>query len=99
LLTLSSVEGPLEPPLSTKTFPNYWRTEIMDKHSTRPGLICRKEKPRAHGGPVSRNMGVTKHLAWDFEEFGRHVDALARGLVGMGVKKGDRVGVVMGNTR
>lgn len=99
LLTASSVEGPRDPPLSHKTLPEYWRTEILDKHSSRPALICRKEKPRAHGGPVSKNMGVTRHLAWDFEEFGRHVDALARGLIGMGVQKGDRVGVIMGNTR
>lgn len=45
-----------------------------------------------------RNLGVERHLAWDFEEFGRHVDAVARGLIGMGVGKGDRVGVIMGNT-
>jgi non-ribosomal peptide synthetase component E (peptide arylation enzyme) len=44
-------------------------------------------------------MGVDGHLAWDFSEFDRHISALARGLVGLGVKKGDRVGVVMGNTR
>ncbi|KAF8634847.1 hypothetical protein AX17_004095 [Amanita inopinata Kibby_2008] len=42
-------------------------------------------------------MGVTRHLAWDFEEFERHIAALARGLVSMGVQKGDRVGVIMGN--
>lgn len=48
---------------------------------------------------MSRNLGVERHLAWDFEEFGRHVDAVARGLIGMGVGKGDRVGVIMGNTR
>lgn len=47
---------------------------------------------------MSRNLGVERHLAWDFEEFGRHVDAVARGLIGMGVGKGDRVGVIMGNT-
>jgi hypothetical protein len=44
-------------------------------------------------------MGVTKHLAWDFEEFGKHVDALARVLLGMGVQKGGRTGAIMGNTR
>ncbi|KAG6865443.1 hypothetical protein C0991_002519 [Blastosporella zonata] len=42
-------------------------------------------------------MDVTAHLAWDFAEFDRHINALARGLLGMGVRKGDRVGVVMGN--
>lgn len=48
---------------------------------------------------MSRNLGVTGHLAWDFEEFDRHVKAMARGLLSMGVNKGDRVGVIMGNNR
>lgn len=98
LLTVSYVEGPLEPPLTPKTLPEYWRSEILAKYSGRPALIALGEKPSAHGGPVTSNMGVSSHLAWDFEEFGRHADALARGLIGMGVHKGDRVGVIMGNT-
>jgi long-subunit acyl-CoA synthetase (AMP-forming) len=48
---------------------------------------------------LSKNMGVERHLAWDFDEFDTHIRALARGLVGLGVNKGDRVGVIMGNTR
>jgi acyl-coenzyme A synthetase/AMP-(fatty) acid ligase len=48
---------------------------------------------------LSKNMGVERHLAWDFDEFDSHIRALARGLVGLGVNKGDRVGVIMGNTR
>ncbi|KAJ7265387.1 hypothetical protein B0H12DRAFT_1216992 [Mycena haematopus] len=37
-------------------------------------------------------MGVQSHLAWDFAEFNRHINALARGLLRMGVNKGNRVG-------
>jgi len=96
---ISYAEGPSEPPLSTKTLPQFWRTEILEKHSARLGLIARKERPRAHGGPPSRNLGVSTHLAWDFEEFNRHIDALALGLLSLGVNKGDRVAVIMGNTR
>ncbi|KAI0073641.1 acyl-CoA synthetase [Panus rudis PR-1116 ss-1] len=96
-LTVSSVVGPTEPPLVQSTLSHYFENEILKHHSTRPALICRAEHPRAHGGPVSRNLGVTRHLAWDFEEFDRHIEALARGLLDLGVKKGDRVGVVMGN--
>lgn len=99
LLTLSSVQGSLEPPLSAKTLSGYFQTEIVKKHWDRPALICRQEIPRAHGGPMSKNMGVDSHLAWDFGEFDRHNHALARGLLSMGVKKGDRVGVIMGNNR
>ncbi|KAF9459754.1 hypothetical protein BDZ94DRAFT_1380660 [Collybia nuda] len=96
-LTLSSVEGPLHPPLETRTLSEYFTSEILQRHGDRPALICRNESPRVHGGPPTRNLGVNSRLAWDFQEFDRHNNALARGLLGMGVKKGDRVGVVMGN--
>ncbi|KAJ8078598.1 hypothetical protein PM082_012881 [Marasmius tenuissimus] len=95
--TLSTVQGPLQPALDNRTFTEYFTQVILGKHGNRPGLICRAEKPRAHGGPPSRNLEVSTHLAWDFQEFERHIDSLARGLIGLGVKKGDRVGVVMGN--
>lgn len=98
-LALSSVEGPLDPPLVTKTLGDYFVQDILSKHSTRPALICKKEIANSHGGPRSRNLGSAKHLAWDFEEFDRHISALARGLLLMGVKVGDTVGVVMGNNR
>lgn len=98
-LSLSSVEGPKYPPLEYRTLPVYFRDEILAKHAERPALVCRQERPRAHGGPPSHNMGVDTHLAWDFQEFDRHIHALARGLVSLGVKRGDRVAVVMGNNR
>ncbi|KAJ7770490.1 hypothetical protein B0H16DRAFT_1515636 [Mycena metata] len=93
----SAVEGPLEPPLVTTTLSQYFQAEILQKHSSRPALICRNESARAHGGPPSVNLGITSHLAWSFDEFDRHINALARGLLRMGVQKGDRVGVLMGN--
>lgn len=98
-ITLSAVEGATQPPLVSQTLPAYFATEILDKHGARPALIARRETPRPHGGPRSPNSGVSRHLAWDFEEFDRHIQALARGLLDLGVKKGDRVGVVMGNNR
>jgi hypothetical protein len=98
-ITLSAVEGARDPPLDNRTLPDYFSAEILSRRPERPALICSHERPRAHGGPLSRNMGVDGHLAWDFSEFDSHITALTRGLVGLGVKKGDRVGVVMGNTR
>lgn len=97
LITLSSVEGPSQPPLERRTLPVYFRDEIFGKHAERRALISRQERPRTHGGPPSPNTGVHSHLSWDFQEFYRHINATARGLISLGVKKGDRVGVIMGN--
>lgn len=98
-LTKSAVQGPVEPPLSTKTLPEYFATEVLNRYSSRPALVCRKEGLRSHGGPPSCNLGVASHLAWNYAEFDTHINALARGLLAMGVEKGDRIGVIMGNTR
>ncbi|KAJ3783271.1 acetyl-CoA synthetase-like protein [Lentinula aff. detonsa] len=95
--TLSIVQGPSYPPLSSRTLSEYFTQEILQRHSTRPALICSSERPRAHGGPSSKNLGKTSHLAWDFDEFERHIDAASRGLLSMGVQKGDRIGIIMGN--
>lgn len=98
-VTLSVVEGAHEPSLNNSTLPEYFSTEVLSRRPDHPALICRQERPRTHGGPLSKNMGVERHLAWDFDEFDSHIRALARGLVGLGVNKGDRLGVIMGNTR
>lgn len=98
-LALSEVAGPTHPPLVEKTLPAYFRDDVLRVHGSRPALVSRKEEPRPFGGPRGRNLGDAPHLAWDFGEFDRHIQALARGLLGMGVRKGDRVGVIMGNNR
>lgn len=97
-ITLSAVEGARHPPLDNRTLPEYFSSEILSRQPDRPALMCLQERPRAHGGPLP-SKGVEGHLVWDFHEFDNHINALARGLVGLGVKKGDRVGVIMGNTR
>lgn len=99
LVTLSSVKGPKYPPLEHRTLPVFFRDEILAKHAERSALVCKQEQPSAHGGPLSSDMGIRTHLAWNFAEFGRHIHALARGLISLGVQKGDRVAVIMGNTR
>ena len=98
-LTLSAVQGPSEPPLVSKTLPAFFREDVVRPYGARPALIARGEQPRAHGGPPPRADASPRHLEWNFGEFDAHVRALARGLVGLGVKKGDRVGVIMGNNR
>ena len=105
-LTYSSVIGPTTPPPSDNTLYGHFTSEVLAKYPSRPALICRTERPGAHGGPASRMRNLAKeggiernYLAWDYEEFNRHIMALARGLIGLGVQKGDRVAVVMGNNR
>ena len=98
-LTRSEIAGPTHTPLVEKTLPAYFHDDVLRVHGSRPALIARKERPQPFGGPRGRNLGDAAHLAWNFGEFDRHIQALARGLLSMGVKKGDRVGVIMGNNR
>ncbi|KDQ20227.1 hypothetical protein BOTBODRAFT_101410 [Botryobasidium botryosum FD-172 SS1] len=96
-LTLSSVAGPITPPLLQETLPVYFSSQILPSYNDRPALISKHEKPRAHGGPLVQTDHQSKNLSWNFEEMDKAVAALARGLVKMGVRQGDRVGVILGN--
>lgn len=96
-LSSSFVEGSSHPPLLNSTLGNYFARNVIEKYPYRPALICREELPRSNGGPRSRNLGVSSHLAWDYSEFDANITAVTRGLLRMGVKKGDRVGVIIPN--
>lgn len=95
----SVISGPLSPRLSPKTLPQYFAEDILLHHASQPALVCCQEAAQGHAGPPARNLRDIPYIAWDYEEFDRHIRALARGLLSMGVKRGDRVGVIMGNTR
>ena len=97
-MTLSAVQGSDHPPLDSRTLYEYFKS-TNTLRLERPALICPFELPRPHGGPLTSNMGVSTHLSWSYSELDHHIQALARGLVSLGVKRGDRIGVVMGNTR
>ncbi|KAK0438327.1 uncharacterized protein EV420DRAFT_1280087 [Desarmillaria tabescens] len=96
-LTMSAVEGSLHPPLCHKTLPDFFASEILQKYAAKPALICRNEHAHSLGGPRLANLGVESHLAWNFSDFERCISSAARGLLDMGIQKGDRVGVLMGN--
>jgi len=85
---LSYVKGADTPPLSAETLPSFYEKELLTKFAARPALVSRHEPSRDSG-----------HLRWSFEELWKQANDLARGLVGLGVRKGTRVGVVMGNNR
>lgn len=47
-----------------------------------------------------QNPAVISHhqkIKWTYEEFDSHVDHVARGLIALGLKKGDRVGIYSPN--
>jgi hypothetical protein len=96
-LTLSSVNGALDPPLDNRTLPDYFSSCLLPSFADRPALVCRTEQKRPFGGPVQTCN--SSYLRWTFAELDGHVEALARGLKGMGIRKGDRVAVIMGNNR
>jgi len=85
---LSYAKGANTPPLSNETLPSFYEKELLAKFAERPALVSRHE-------PV----GAPGCLRWSYEELWKQANDLARGLVGLGVTKGSRVGVVMGNNR
>lgn len=96
----SFIRGPTDVPLLEHTFPQFFERELLPQHSEKTALISIHEPAHVHGSTTQfRQTSSTAHLNWSFEELDRHVASLARGLVKLGVKRGDRVGVVMGNNR
>lgn len=95
----SFVRGSTEEPLLEQTFPEFFAQKLLPRYSSSTALISTHEHPRAHGGPLLASRSDASYLTWTFEDLDRHVAALSRGLLKLGVKKGDRVGVVMGNNR
>lgn len=73
---------------------------MVEKYPTSPALISSWEKWDVHshefaGGAVEETGG--KCIRWTFAEMDKEVDRLARGLLAMGLRKGDRVAVYLGN--
>lgn len=95
----SFVRGSEEVPLFNHTFPKFFNERLLSKHSAAAALISVHEPAGVHGGPMLTRTSTASYLRWSFEDLDRHVSALARGLLKLGVKSGDRVGVVMGNNR
>lgn len=89
-LSYSISQGPNEPPLLTHTIPGNFAS-IVSKFGDRPAVISREAHFPGSGGPVKET--VLTYAALDTES-----SALAHSLRALGVKKGDRVAVSLGNT-
>ncbi len=63
-------------------------SELLDL--TVPGLLARTV---ARHGDRPALVVRHQHIRWNYAEFSRHVDALACGLLALGLGKGDRIGI------
>lgn len=85
---LARVSGPTSTALSDETLPQFW-SRLVGEHGDRRALIV-KHEPDAQGDGC---------LRWTFAQMDEHVQRLARGLKEeLGVKRGDRVAVLMMNS-
>lgn len=97
LNNLSSVVGPTDPPLDERTLGAFWSSTVAS-YPTSPALVSRWERSDAHLASCSPGgLAGGECVRWSYAKMDEYVDALARGLLGMGLKKGDRVGVFLGN--
>ncbi|KAG8867868.1 hypothetical protein FRB98_003925, partial [Tulasnella sp. 332] len=94
-LTHSYVEGSNTPPLHHKTLPDYFETVILPNWSESLALVTRHERASTWPGPSQRHDSPSVH--WTFDEFDARVAAVAKGLLKLGIVKGDRIAVLMGN--
>ena len=95
----SFVRGATDVPLLEYTFPRFFAERLLPEYSSGTALISTHEPAGAHGGPVRSYGAPSPYLSWSFEDLDLHIYALAKGMLKLGVRKGDRVGVVMGNIR
>ncbi|ROW16514.1 hypothetical protein VPNG_02793 [Cytospora leucostoma] len=86
-LTYSVSQGPSEPPLLPHTIPEHF-AEIVSEHGDRPAVICRS--------PTT--TGAAEEIKLSYAALDSASNALAHTLRSLGVRKGDRVAVKLGNT-
>lgn len=96
-LALSHTEGPTSPPLAQHTLPAYFDKVILPAYSDCSALISRHERASSVPGP--RQQSSSSSLRWTFEEFDVRIAAASRGLIKIGLAKGDRLAVIVGNSR
>lgn len=100
---LSRVSGPTDTVLSTQTLGQLWSTLVQD-HADRPALIVRHEPSNQHdvkatGSCSSSNSSANSEecIRWTYAQMDDHIRQLVAGMRKLGIKKGDRVAVLMMN--
>lgn len=96
-LTHSYTEGPDTPPLLHQTLPGYFDSVLLPNYADFSALISRHESVATIPGPLQQTS--SSYVSWTFQELDERVAALSKGLSKMGIGKGDRVAVIMGNSR
>ncbi|KAK4153107.1 hypothetical protein C8A00DRAFT_43941 [Chaetomidium leptoderma] len=97
-LTRSIYQGPAEPPLLPYTIPEHFAATVS-KFGDRPAVICRTPTARPDALPSLPADGIPAALetTLSYEKLNLTSNALAHSLRSLGVKKGDRVAVSLGN--
>ncbi|RYP75148.1 hypothetical protein DL771_002609 [Monosporascus sp. 5C6A] len=90
---LSYAEGPTEPPLLPHTIPEHFAS-IVSQYGDRPAVIARSPTPTSAS---LSSPGVPPTTTLTYAALDALSNALARSLRSLGVKKGDRVAVSLGN--
>ncbi|KAH6630498.1 hypothetical protein B0J18DRAFT_103095 [Chaetomium sp. MPI-SDFR-AT-0129] len=99
-LTRSIKEGPTEPPLLTHTIPEHFNT-IVNQFGDRPAVIARTPTTTSAALPnlpADSVLPPALETTLTYEQLDLASNALAHSLRSLGVKKGDRVAVSLGNT-
>jgi acyl-CoA synthetase (AMP-forming)/AMP-acid ligase II len=94
---LSRVSGPTTDSLSEATLAQFWQDRVR-KHEDRPALIVRHEPSNHHEMRKVREAADDSCIRWTFGEMDEHIRKLVRGMRSLGVRKGDRVAVLMMNS-
>jgi len=81
---LSAVYGDTDLPLFEETLGSSW-SKVVKKHGDRQALVS-KHEPNSQHGRTPSSSNERDCLRWTFRAMDEHVDALARGLLGAGVR-------------
>ncbi|KAK3335448.1 hypothetical protein B0T19DRAFT_377317 [Cercophora scortea] len=94
-LTRSIARGPDEPPLLAHTIPQHFAS-VVSKYGDRPAVIYRSPTSISTGLDVTQSADPHE-TTYTYERLDLVSNSLAHSLRSLGVKKGDRVAVSLGN--